>query len=99
MEILTKPLRITALKKLLKNKGRLTVNIGVSLSDLINRNMNEFNELVEERVIDKDVMATLSDIGYSVVGHIPGSVDKNYMSGGIIIQVNADVDIFVFKGV
>lgn len=92
MEILTRPLRITALKKLLKNDAPLSVNIVLSLGDFLNKNMDDFNDLVEERVIDKDkVLAHLSDIYYTVVGHIPpGEV---YINGGIILHVNAEVDI------
>ena len=94
LELLTKPLGKTALKKLLKNNGRLSVNLQVILSDLIHNDIESFNDLVDERVIDHDrVSAYLSDISYSVVGYAPGTNDEHYLSGAVIINVCADVDL------
>jgi hypothetical protein len=87
-KILKKPLSERSLKRLLKNNGRLSVNIAVDLNDLICiGGINGLNDLADELIIDLDnVVASLSDISYEVVGHITGK------PGQVIINVCADVD-------
>ena len=89
IDILAGALSDEALKARADKDGRISVNIVVSLEDLLGSNINDLNDLADERIL-KDL--TLSDINYKVVGAIPaGKDDPGCLNGRIILNVNADV--------
>jgi len=83
--IITKPLSKTQIKKHLKN-GRLSVNVTVSLCDMIDNDLEAFNDWVESITIKEGI---LSDINYSVVGSVPATETS---SGLVIINVDAEIE-------
>jgi hypothetical protein len=100
--ILKKPLTLRALKRRIDEAGRISVNIAVSLDELMT-DIESFNDLADERILDLNTTSgSLSDITYNVVGCIP-ALNKNgmayrkactgggYLNGSIIINVDADV--------
>jgi len=97
IDILKGPLSEKDLKTKAED-GRISVNVIFSLDDLMT-DINSLNDIADERVLDQDsVVGSLSDIIYTVVGHLPaqnkdGSENYNYMRvrGGVIININADV--------
>jgi hypothetical protein len=93
---LIKPLSRADLKTLHGSKdttvfdGRISVNIVVDLSDLLDlqEGISDLNDLADNKILADG--ACLSDISYTVMGVIPGS-GKGTVSGSIIINVNADI--------
>jgi hypothetical protein len=99
VKILKKPLTLRALKR--AGAGRISVNIIVSLNELMT-DIESFNDLVDEQVLDSNsVSGSLSDITYTVVGCVPpvliqdtyrkATTGGGYLRGAVIINVNADV--------
>jgi hypothetical protein len=81
------------------NDGRISVNVIFSLDDLMTNDINGLNDLSDERVLDLDsIVGSLSDIIYTVVGHLPAenkdgseNYSYSYLRGAVIININADV--------
>lgn len=106
IKVLKKPLSLRALKRqvtfcktpknLKYRTARIDVNIKINLSDLIDNDINELNDLVDELVLDLNtVSGSLSDINYRVVGHVRENLKSGYIGGGVILNVNADVSDLV----
>jgi hypothetical protein len=101
LPILKKPLTMRALKRRADKDGRISVNIAVSLDEVMT-DIESFNDLADEKVLDlNSVSGSLSDITYNVVGAIP-AMNKDgsyrnactgggYLLGAVIVNVNADV--------
>lgn len=95
IKILKKPLTLRALKRR-ADEGRIRVNIEVSLNNLLGLDVSGLNELADERILDLNTISgSLSDIIYNVVGHTKEDT-FGYLSGSIIIQVNADVSDIIY---
>jgi len=89
--VLKKPLTLRALQANAK-AGRISVNVEFSLNELLNLGINGLNDLADERVLDLDnIVGSLSDINYTVVGHNSCNNGQDYLCGSVIIQINADV--------
>ena len=65
--------------------------VSLSLEDLIGNDINDLNDLADERILDIDIVGSLSDINYCVVGHVPENHGPGYLCGSVILNVNADV--------
>lgn len=103
-DILKAPLSLKALKAQADYNGRVSVNVIFSLDDLIDNDFNSLNNLADERVLDDSIVGSLSDISYTVVGHLPaenedGSTNYSYryLRGAVIININADVSDIIFE--
>jgi hypothetical protein len=104
INILKSPLSMEALKIQAKKykphsfKKRISVNIIVSLGEIMT-DLESFNDMADERVLDLDsVVGSLSDIKYSVVGYLPvmnkdgtTNYDGYCRRGAVIINVDAEV--------
>jgi hypothetical protein len=91
LTLLKKPLSLQELKAQAKN-GRISVNIVISLEDLLNYGIEDLNDLADTRILNVAIGASLSDINYKVVGVIPAKENApGCLNGEIIINVNADV--------
>lgn len=84
MKILKKPLSPKEVKKQALN-NRISVNIELSLTDMIDCDLEFLNNMVDELILKE---GCLSDINYKIVGCIPAT-DKH--KGYVILNVNADV--------
>jgi hypothetical protein len=101
IDILKGPLSLKALKARVEG-GRISVNVIFSLDDLMT-DINSLNDLADERVLDLDeVVGSLSDITYTVVGHLPAqnkdgseNYSYSYLRGAVILNVSADVSDFI----
>jgi hypothetical protein len=103
LTILKKPLSLRALKaratvnpKKRKNychkDGWISVNIVVGLDDLIGKDIDELNDLADERILDLNtIVGSLSNISYKVVGHVCDTKRGGYLMGSVILNVTADV--------
>lgn len=91
IEVLKKPLTLRALKRRANEAGRITVVIPVSLSDLLGNDIDDLNNLADERILAEDLVASLSDIYYQAVGVTRDSSKGDYLAGTILLRVNADV--------
>jgi hypothetical protein len=69
-EILKKPLTLPALKRRADKDGRISVNISVSLDELMT-NIEILNDIADEKILDVSVGGSLSDLTYTVIGHVP----------------------------
>ena len=83
-KILKKPLSLKALKKQALN-NRISVNIEISLTDMIDLNTFSLNDMADKLILKE---GCLSDINYKIVGCIPAA---NKHNGYVILNVNADV--------
>jgi hypothetical protein len=101
IKILKRPLTLRALKRRAGADGRISVNIIVSLDEVMT-DIESFNDLADEQVLDlNSVSGSLSDITYTVVGCVPpvliqdtyrkATTGGGYLRGAVIINVNADV--------
>lgn len=86
MPQINKPLNVQQLRSILDKDNRLEVTIVVSLDELIDNDIEDLNDLCEERIVENGILA---DIRYKVVGHVPS---KDQSSGDVLLQVNAEVD-------
>lgn len=78
--------------KYLKNNsinGRFTFQMEVSLSELLGFTIEDLNDKADE--ILGDLPGSFSDINYRIVGHIEGNSDGDYISGSVILEVDADI--------
>jgi hypothetical protein len=97
INILKKPMSLKALKTRAEG-GRISVNIILGLGEIMT-DINSLNDIADKRVLDLDsVVGSLSDINYSVVGHLPvmnNDGTTNYdgfcQRGAVILNVDADV--------
>lgn len=67
----------------LSDYDEISVGVIVSLEEIIDRDLEELNDLVEERILAIDSNYILSDIGYEVVG---------VKAGAIILKVGAALE-------
>jgi hypothetical protein len=90
IDILAGALSNEALNARAGKDGRISVNIVVSLEDLLGSNINDLNDLADEKILD--LGGSLSDINYKVVGAIPADKDDpGCLNGRVILNVDADV--------
>ena len=85
-----RPLTYTEITKLLGENNRLIVDVDVDLGDILDNNLEGFNDLIQERINDS-YAAMLGDISYQVVGHISPPEDT-YIGGTITIRVDCEVE-------
>lgn len=83
--MLTKPLSKDEVKKLRDEEGYISVNVPFDLNEIIDHDLEGFNDLAEERILEHGILA---DISYKVVGH---QVPEDQGSGTVIVQVTAEV--------
>jgi hypothetical protein len=91
--VLKKPLSLKALKAYADKTGFISVNIAVSLEEIMT-DIESLNDLADERILDLDTIGgSLSDISYEVVGFILPAKENciGYLKGQIILNVTADV--------
>jgi hypothetical protein len=88
--VLKKPLTLRALQANAK-AGRISVNIPISLNNLIVNDINELNEYADEAILDVGIGASLSDLVFTVVGHDSRNDGIGCLCGTVILNVNADV--------
>jgi hypothetical protein len=91
IDILKGPLSLKALKARTDKDGRISVNIVVSLEDLLQHSrISDLNDLMDEKILRDETC--LSDINYKVVGAVlaPDNTPE-YLDGSVILNVNADV--------
>lgn len=82
--LITEPLTKAQVQQIWDKDGWITVEIAVSLNELIDHDTEGLNDLADERILQEGL---LSDISYSVVGH----EKEEHGSGKVIIQVTAEV--------
>jgi hypothetical protein len=88
--LLEKPLTDSELKKLAGTSGRISVNIAVSLDELIGLDINGLNDLADELILNFG--GSLSDLWYEVVAAIPADrKTAGTLRGTLILKINADV--------
>jgi len=89
--MLTKPLTQVQLDALRNDNDRVTVEVSVPLSDLIDNDLEGLNNLIEELILDRDggTESMMSDIYYAVVGHKCETSD-GVVSGEVILSVDFD---------
>jgi len=93
IDILKSPLSKRALKAR-ADEGRISVNVVVSLEDLLQHSrISDLNDLMDETILQLDtIVGSLSDINYKVVGVVLAPDNApGYLNGAIILNVNADV--------
>ena len=82
--LITEPLTKAQVHQIWDKDGWITVELAVSLNELIDHDTEGLNTLADERILYEGF---LSDISYSVVGH----EKEEHGSGKVIIQVTAEV--------
>ena len=90
-KILKSPLTLRQLENMADKDGRLTVNLRVDLGTLFDNDIESFNDLADEMILNHTVIGSLSDINYRVVGAENGAPNRGWCQGSVIIEVNADV--------
>ena len=77
-------------KQELSDKTEIEACLTIDLYELIT-NIEDFNELIHERLIEIGSGISLSEIRYSIVGHTAPNLNEQY-EGSATIQVNAKID-------
>ena len=92
IDILKGPLSKRALKARTDKDGRISVNVVLSLEDLLQHSrISDLNDLMDETILQLDtIVGSLSDINYYVMGAVPIGIN-GYLNGYVILNVNADV--------
>ncbi len=85
MEYLTKPLTKEEIKERMDETGYITGNVLVGTDDMIDNNIDEFLDIIAERLTGSPC---LMEINYEVVG-VVGKEDKE-RAGLIIMEVRGD---------
>lgn len=88
MNKLTRPMTLAETRKQMDEDNLIKVVISVSLHELFDNDLEQFNDLVESRIVEKGILA---DISYRIVGHEPPT--NEYDSGQALIEVKAEVDL------
>lgn len=96
MQALTEPLTQVQIEAQLDKDGWLSVVVEISLDEMIGLgDIEAMNELIDHKILDDDVIGGLSNISYRVSGCVSSSDnDADYVSGGVLIRVNAQFDIY-----
>ena len=82
--VLSSPLNDVELRDLATKAGRLKVQVRVPLDEIIDvENMEEFNNLIDDKVLSADATIMLSDMYYKIVGT---------KDGDAIIRVEAQLE-------
>ena len=91
-QILIRPLKLGALKKLTEN-GRISVNILIPMGTLVGfGEVDPLNDYADEHILNGSIVGSLSDLSYKLVGCSTDEGDGHaWLSGSVIINVNADV--------
>lgn len=91
LNVLDKPMDTSALKAAVDADGNISVVIAVPLSGLLDRCLDEFNDLAEEQIVAGTARATLLALDFTVVGHREGN-GEGIASGDVLVKVAAQVD-------
>lgn len=84
IKIINHPLGKKKVRKMVDDNGFLEVVIKVDMSDLLNHNLESFNDLVEEKILKHGI---LYDISYK-----PALVLPNEECIGILVSAFVDAD-------
>lgn len=90
LQPLSRPMTLDEIRAAQDDAGYIKAVISVSLCELISYDLEEFNDLIEERTVEHGI---LSDIGYKVVDQVlsdDGSSD-------VLIEVTAEVDLSSYE--
>lgn len=87
MTKINQPLTLEQVRALCGEDHRIKVVVPFDLYDLIDHDLEGFNDLAESRILECGI---LCDITYKVVGHTPPTDDG---SGDVLIEVQAEVDL------
>jgi len=85
-----KPLTKEEIKKIIKD-GRIEVDVDVDFDDIIGKDIELFNDMIDEKVID-EYGAYLCDINYTVMAGTPNV--GGCFNGILTIRVDAEVEIY-----
>lgn len=86
-----RPMTLAEVRRAIDADNRVKAVVAFDLHDLTDNDIEGFNDLAESRILTHGI---LSDIGYTIVGHVPASDNG---AGEVLIEVDAEVDLSLYS--